>query len=81
MAEQTNVLGAECDLCENEGPMFLHARCHMTAPLQASIEGDILTLRCYIPTCARVVSRMKVTAIVPLSDPADPADPESHSGR
>jgi hypothetical protein len=32
----------------------------MNAPLQASIEGDILTLRCYVPECARVVATFKV---------------------
>jgi hypothetical protein len=50
-----------CDLCsDNKGPMFLHARCHMTAPLQASIEDGILTLRCYLPNCRRVVTQMPV---------------------
>jgi hypothetical protein len=55
-----------CDLCEdNKGPLFLHARCHLTAPLQASMEDGVLTLRCYIPECGRVVAKFKVTDIVP----------------
>lgn len=56
-----------CDLCEDNhapGPLHLHARCHMTAPLQASIEGHILTLRCYLPECRRVVTRMRIAEIL-----------------
>lgn len=54
-----------CDLCEdNQGPMYMHARCHMTAPLQASMEGGVLTLRCYLPECQRIVCQLKVTDIV-----------------
>lgn len=59
MKKTTNDDG--CDLCgDNTGPMLLHARCHMTAPLQASIEDGILTLRCYLPNCRRVVTQMHV---------------------
>lgn len=55
-----------CVLCEdNHGPMYLHAKCHLTAPLQASMEHGVLTLRCYIPECGRVVARLQVTDIVP----------------
>jgi hypothetical protein len=54
-----------CDLCgDNHGPTFLHARCHMTAPLQASMEHGVLTLRCYLPECQRIVAQLKVTEIV-----------------
>jgi hypothetical protein len=54
-----------CDLCDdNRGPMYLHARCHMTAPLQASLEGSVLTLRCYLPDCRRIVAQMRVTEIL-----------------
>lgn len=54
-----------CDLCDdNRGPMYLHGRCHMTAPLEASLEGDILTLRCYVPECRRIVARMRVAEIL-----------------
>jgi hypothetical protein len=53
-----------CDLCEdNTGPLYLHARCHMSAPLQASMENGVLTLRCYIPECGRIVTQLKVTGI------------------
>lgn len=56
-----------CDLCdgkENHGPLHLHSRCHMTAPLQASMEHGVLTLRCYIPECGRIVAKFKVTDVV-----------------
>lgn len=54
-----------CDLCgDNDGPLHLHARCHFTAPLQATLENGVLTIRCYIPTCARVVARFAVTGVV-----------------
>ncbi len=53
-----------CDLCgDNTGPLHLHAKCHMTAPLRAELDGGVLTLYCYVPTCDRVVTRMRVTSI------------------
>ena len=54
-----------CDLCgDNVGPQHLHARCHLTAPLRAELEDGVLTLYCYVPTCNRVVARMRVSGIV-----------------
>lgn len=54
-----------CDLCEdNNTPLYLHSRCHMTAPLQASMEHGVLTLRCYVPECGRIVARFKVTDVL-----------------
>lgn len=67
---KTKKTAAECDLCgDNEAPLVLHARCHFTAPLQATLEGNILTLSCYIPECARVVTRFEVARIVPTEVP------------
>lgn len=47
-----------CDLCEDGSgsPLYLHGKCHLTAPFLATLEGDKLTLRCYIPECGRVVA-------------------------
>jgi hypothetical protein len=57
-----------CDLCDQaDGELQLGSRCHSTAPLQASIERGILTLRCYVPVCGRIVTRFKV--IERLDDP------------
>jgi len=48
-----------CDLCYDiTASQFLHARCHPTAPLRAIKEGDVLILRCYVPTCDREVVRL-----------------------
>ncbi len=54
--------GAEpaCDLCGDQGPLFLQARCHLTAPLRVELDGDVLILRCYLPTCGREVGRFHV---------------------
>ena len=61
----TEPLPTTCDLCADSTGhpemLYLHARCHLTAPLQAILEGDILTLRCYLPDCRRVVARLRVT--------------------
>ncbi len=55
-----------CDLCgDNTGPKHVRSRCHMTAPLRAELQDGVLTLFCYVPTCNRVVTRMRVTAIEP----------------
>lgn len=51
-----------CEFCETEDAAFLHARCHLTAPLKAELHGHILILRCYIPECAREVARFNVNA-------------------
>lgn len=53
-----------CDLCgDNVGPTQLRARCHLTAPLQAEFEDGVLTLRCYVPECRRVVARLRVAKV------------------
>jgi hypothetical protein len=54
---------SECDLCGDQSPLVLHARCHLTAPLQATLEGDVLILRCYLPECMREVARFIVTSV------------------
>ena len=54
----------KCEMCgDNDQPIFLHARCHLTAPLKASIENGILNLRCYVPDCLRVVAKFKIDRI------------------
>lgn len=50
-----------CELCGDiDGPLFLQARCHPSAPLKAIKEGSTLILRCYIPECDREVVRLKL---------------------
>lgn len=58
---------AKCDLCDdaNEAGLFLRGRCHPTAPLRVVLDGDVLTLRCYVPDCDRFVASFEV---VPPSD-------------
>lgn len=59
----------ECDLCgDNAAPVFLHARCHLSAPLEAELGADnVLTLRCYVPECNRVIAKFRVAELVPVS--------------
>ncbi len=53
-----------CDLCgDTSGAVFLHARCHPSAPMRASMEGNVLTLRCYLPDCDRMVVQFNATVI------------------
>ena len=49
-----------CDLCSDQGPLLLHSRCHLTAPLQVTLDGDMLIVRCYLPTCQREVARYQI---------------------
>ena len=53
-----------CDLCE-DSPVELRGSCHPTAPVRASMErpGE-LVLRCYVPSCNRVVAVFNVATIV-----------------
>lgn len=67
-----------CDLCgDTSAAMFLHTRCHSTAPLMARKEGDELILSCYLPECGREVVRLKLQEAsagvppTPLSDQAE----------
>ena len=53
-------VGEECELCGDQGALLLKARCHMTAPLQAVLDGDTLILKCYLPTCGKEVVRFKI---------------------
>jgi hypothetical protein len=52
---------ASCDVCGDQGPLLLKSRCHLTAPLQAVLEGETLILRCYLPECGKEVVRFQVT--------------------
>lgn len=54
-------LPAQCELCNDTGPLELAARCHPTAPLRVKLEGHTLTLYCYIPECSRLVTSFEVT--------------------
>jgi hypothetical protein len=55
---------AACTLCgEVDGALFLHARCHPSAPLRAIKEGDVLVLRCYVPECDREVVRLDLAGV------------------
>ena len=50
----------KCDLCGDSSKLVLLAKCHMNAPLRATLEGSVLILNCYIPTCGREVARFDV---------------------
>jgi hypothetical protein len=56
-----------CDLCtESSGKpeeLFLHGRCHMTAPVQVSIIEDVLIVRCYVPECGREIVKFRVVEL------------------
>lgn len=67
-----------CDLCSDQGPLVLRARCHITAPLHVSRHGDVLILSCYLRDCRREVARFQVVepvdgdhpeGVSPLGDP------------
>lgn len=50
-----------CDLCGDQPEKLeLRAKCHLTAPLRATIEGNKLTLNCYLPECDRVVAVLEL---------------------
>ena len=50
----------ECDLCGDQGPLLLHAVCHLTAPLRVTRDGDLLVVSCYVPSCGREVARFRL---------------------
>lgn len=49
-----------CDFCDDQGPLLLRAKCHLTAPLQVLLEGDLLILKCYLPDCGKEVARFRI---------------------
>jgi len=53
----------DCELCgdqPSQEEMHLRAKCHLTAPLQVTLDGQVLILRCYLPNCGREVARFRV---------------------
>jgi hypothetical protein len=55
-----------CDFCGDvTATMFLHARCHPTAPLLVRKDDDVLILSCYLPDCGREVARFRVIIEAP----------------
>jgi hypothetical protein len=56
----------DCDLCGQEGDVVvLHGKCHFLAPLKAELDTktNVLTLRCYVPECAKIVAQFEVKEI------------------
>ncbi len=49
-----------CELCGDQGPLLLKARCHLTAPLMVTLDGDTLILSCYLPDCGKEVARFQI---------------------
>lgn len=51
---------SDCDLCGNgTGDVkYLHAVCHITAPMRGELKDNKLTLRCYV--CNREVATFTV---------------------
>lgn len=54
-----------CELCGDQGPLLLQSRCHMTAPLRVTLEGDEMIMNCYLPDCNREVARFKIQRQLP----------------
>lgn len=50
----------KCAICANPA-MYIHAKCHITAPLFAMIEGNKLTLGCY--ECKKELATMTLTGL------------------
>jgi hypothetical protein len=60
MIEQEPKIPDACDLCGDQGPLLLKARCHLTAPLAVTLDGNVLILSCYLPECRKEVARFQV---------------------
>lgn len=76
--QSPNALTA-CDLCHDAtsptatGPLHIHSKCHITAPLRAEFENGVLSLYCYVPECNRLVGKFVITAAMPtISKPMTP---------
>ena len=66
-----------CSACGDGGHahhLHLHARCHMHAPMQLAyrrtgIDRGVLSVRCYVPDCARHVATFGVRAVLEPTKP------------
>lgn len=58
MAELTH----HCEVCGDEGTVYLSPRCHLGMPVFCLLTGDVLTIECAI--CRRLVGRLQVSGIV-----------------
>lgn len=67
-----------CGLCNDQGPLVLRAKCHLTAPLAVERNGDELIIRCYVPECNREVARFKID--VPMTAEQIRIQEESRNG-
>lgn len=60
----SNLESLGCDLCQDEDgkpqAIFIHGRCHMSAPSWVSIEDGHLVVRCYVPDCQREIARFEI---------------------
>lgn len=38
----------ECVECGAKGPLYIHGACHVGAPLEAILDGEYVTIKCFI---------------------------------
>lgn len=71
-------------LCNEVAEQFhLRSRCHGNAPLRAQLDNieedgrpvSIVTLFCYVPTCNKVVARMRVSEFMKAIIETKPGEP------
>ncbi len=70
MKRAKRIRGKPCDLCRDHNQreldaVYLRALCHLTAPLSVRLDGDVLTLSCYLPECGRRVAAFRVVQDLP----------------
>lgn len=41
--------------------LYIHGKCHIDSPLEASLKGDILTINCF--TCKKLILKLAVSPI------------------
>lgn len=50
-----------CEVCGDEGSLYLQSRCHPNSPMRVVLSGHVLTAECAY--CSKVVSRFVVVEV------------------
>lgn len=52
----------ECSECGSKGQLYIHGKCHIESPLEAIVDGDRVTIKCF--TCKKPIVKFEIGKII-----------------
>ncbi len=52
----------ECSECGSKGQLYIHGKCHIESPLEAIVDGDKVTIKCF--TCKKPIVKFEIGKVI-----------------